>query len=78
MERLKRIKNENSIRVLFLKIILFFAGYIGAVRIYTLIKGLLNFAQYGTINILIDLVIICIVIFLGWWLWDYNGIFENK
>ena len=77
MKRLKRTKNENSIKVLFLKVILFFAGYIGIVRGYTLIKGLLNFAQYGITNIFIDLIIIFIAIFLGWFLWDYNGFFKN-
>lgn len=78
MEKLKRTKNENSIKVIFLKVILFFAGYIGVVRIYTLIKGLLSFSQYGTINVLIDLVVISLACFLGWWLWDYSGAFKGK
>ena len=75
-KRLKRNKNENFLKIIVIQIILVFFGYLAGTTIYDLIKGLLNFGLYGTSNLFFDAIIIFVAVILGWWLWDYNGIFK--
>jgi magnesium-transporting ATPase (P-type) len=78
LKRLKRKKNENFFKVIFIQIILVLLGYLAGGKIYSILKGVLNFELYGIFNLFFDLVFISIAVFLGWWLWDYSRIFKKK
>jgi hypothetical protein len=78
IKRLKRNKDENFLKVIFIQIVLLILGYLAGTTIYNLIKGLLNFSSYGIFNLFFDFIIIFIAVAFGWWLWDYNGILKKN